>query len=75
MASRNEEKSAEKAVEATQAAVQEQADKEQEQGFRGVKTDPIPDHEYSLLSGPESPRAVEDIHTRTSQVSIGKVGG
>jgi len=32
-----------------------QADVEREQGFRGVKVDPIPNEEYSLESGPDGP--------------------
>lgn len=35
--------------------VEKQADVEREQGFRGVKVDPIPNEEYSLESGPDGP--------------------
>jgi hypothetical protein len=36
---------------------QKVADKEQEQGFRGLKVDPLPNSAYSLESGPDSPDA------------------
>lgn len=44
--------------------VEERAAEEAEQGFIGVKVDPIPNEEYSLETGPDSPPAVEDNRTR-----------
>ncbi len=42
-----------------QAEAQKIADTETEQGFRGQKVDPLPNSEYSLESGPDSPSAAE----------------
>jgi hypothetical protein len=39
--------------------VQERVDKEQEQGYAGEVVDPIPNKEYSLQSGPDSPTAAD----------------
>lgn len=35
--------------------VQKEVDKEQEQGFRGTKVDPLPNSAHSLESGPDAP--------------------
>jgi hypothetical protein len=42
-----------------QAEVEKEVDKEQEQGYRGVKVDPLPNSAHSLESGPDSPTAAE----------------
>lgn len=47
--------------------VQKKADKEQAQGYVGVVTDPIPNEEYSLESGPDSPHVVPDDRTQVTQ--------
>ena len=39
--------------------VQERVDEETAQGFAGVEVDPIPNEEYSLQSGPDSPTAAD----------------
>lgn len=49
--------------------VQEKADAEQEQGFVGVRVDPVDDAEYTLQTGPASPPAVPDDRTRIGQPS------
>jgi len=46
---------AEKADGAVADRVQKAVDEETEQGFRGIKVDPLPNSAYSLESGPESP--------------------
>jgi hypothetical protein len=51
-----------------QAEVQETVDHVEDTGVLGEKVDPRPDSEYSLKSGPESPSAAADIHTRVEQV-------
>lgn len=50
--------------------VQEKADKEQAQGFVGTKVDPIDDAEYTLTTGPDSPRAVDDAVSGIRQVDV-----
>lgn len=47
--------------------VQATVDKEEDQGFRGVKVDPVPNEEYTLTTGPSSPSYFEDEHTRAPQ--------
>ena len=42
-----------------QAEAQKIADKNEEQGFIGVKVDPLPNSAHSLESGPDSPSALE----------------
>lgn len=49
--------------------VQTKVDTETEQGFRGVKVDPVPDEEYTLTTGPNSPSYFEDEHSRAPQHS------
>lgn len=53
------EKKADKAADAGQAEMQKIADEASDQGFLGTKVDPIPNSEYSLQSGPDSPTALE----------------
>lgn len=55
-----------KGGDAGQAEVQARMDEVTEQGFLGEKVDPIPDEEYSLLTGPDSPQHVADDKTRAS---------
>lgn len=38
---------------------QEKVDKEDEQGYRGTKVDPLPNSAHSLESGPDAPTAAE----------------
>lgn len=52
-----------------QKQVQQTADREQEQGYVGVKVDLIDNAEYTLTTGPDSPRFVEDDRTRIEQHS------
>lgn len=40
---------------------QEVADRENEQGYRGVKVDPLPDSAHSLQSGPNAPTVAEQM--------------
>lgn len=49
--------------------VQAQVDKELEQGFVGTKVDPTPNEAYTLTTGPDSPRSVEDHGTRVEQIT------
>lgn len=53
-----------KGGDAGQAEVQARMDEATAQGFFGEKVDPIPDEEYSLLTGPDSPPHVPDNKTR-----------
>jgi hypothetical protein len=46
-------------TEAGLAEVQEKVDQETEQGFVGVEVDPIPNEEYSVQTGPDSPTIAE----------------
>jgi hypothetical protein len=55
-----------------QAEVQKTVDNIEDTGVLGEKVDPRPDSDYSLKSGPESPSAVADIHTRVEQVGTTK---
>jgi uncharacterized protein YjbJ (UPF0337 family) len=50
--------------------VQEQVDEMNEQGFLGEAVDPVPNGEYALTSGPDSP-AMEDDHTPNVQTVAG----
>lgn len=59
---------------ATQEAVTEKVDGDQERGYCGVKVDPRPNSDWSLASGPDSPPAIEDPEAPIPQHSIGKVG-
>ena len=63
---------ADKKADAAHGDVQEQIDDENEQGFRGEKTDPLPDSAYTLQSGPDSPPAVPDDNTRAGVPAPGK---
>jgi hypothetical protein len=53
--------------------VQAKVDKAEDKGFFGSKVDPRPNEEYSLETGPDSPRAVEAPNTRLSQAHIDDV--
>ncbi|MEO6467495.1 MAG: hypothetical protein ABIP21_00235 [Acidimicrobiia bacterium] len=53
---------------AAKGDVAKQIDKETEQGFVGVKVDPIDDAEYTLTTGPNSPGGHADDRTRTDQI-------
>lgn len=54
---------------AGEAEAQKLADKAEEQGFIGIKVDPLPDSAHSLESGPDSPTAAEqDAALRKSRV-------
>jgi len=56
--SRNDRKDSQPAPEAAQDADpqgQEAVDEETDQGYRGVKVDPLPNSAYSLESGPDAP--------------------
>jgi hypothetical protein len=44
---------------AGQAEAQALADKHNEQGFIGVKVDPLPNSAHSLASGPDAPTVAE----------------
>lgn len=44
---------------AGQDQVQAKVDKETEQGYRGVKVDPLPNLAYSTQTGPDSPSGIE----------------
>lgn len=55
-----------------QAEVQKSVDKAEDKGYIGNEVDSTPDREYSIKSGPESPTAVVDIHTRVEQHSATK---
>lgn len=55
---------AKKGGDAGQAEVQARMDEVTEKGFLGEKVDPIPDEEYSLLTGPDSPQHIPDDKTR-----------
>ena len=51
-----------------QEEVQEKVDHIEDTGVLGEKVDPRPDSDYSLKSGPDSPPATADIHTRVEQI-------
>lgn len=55
-----------------QAEVQEKVDHIEDTGVLGQKVDPRPDSDYSLKSGPDSPPAAADIHSRFEQVGTTK---
>lgn len=59
-----------KNAEAAEEEVQSRSDKEQEQGFVGIKVDPHPNEAYSLTTGPDSPSAVPDNQTRAGQTVL-----
>lgn len=61
-----------KAEDHGQEEVQEKVDHIEDTGVLGEKVDPRPDSDYSLKSGPDSPSAAEDIHTRLGQVGTQK---
>lgn len=55
-----------KAADSTLAQVQEQADQEAEQGFRGIKADPTPNENYTVtgvLAGKPTPET-DKAHAR-----------
>lgn len=49
--------------------VDARAAEEAEQGFLGVKVDPLPNSDHSLESGPDSPPAVSSPYERAAQYS------
>jgi hypothetical protein len=49
-----------KADDAGQAQVQAKVDVETDQGYRGVKVDPLPNLAYSIQTGPDSPTGLDD---------------
>jgi hypothetical protein len=57
-----------KAEDHGQEEVQEKVDHIEDTGVLGEKVDPRPDSDYSLKSGPDSPPAAADIHTRAEQI-------
>lgn len=66
--SRNRDQAAaEKASDQVQATMDEATDA----GVFGTKVDPIPDAEYTLTTGPNSPSAFPDHTTRAAQHSLG----
>jgi hypothetical protein len=65
-----EQKAASKAAADVQAAVAKQVDREQEQGYRGRKVDPLPNSAYSLESGPDAPSSVPEDGTAITQRHI-----
>lgn len=67
-------KSTDREVASAKGDVAEKIAEEQEQGFRGTKVDPVPDSEYSLESGPDSPSAVPDDVSRVGQHAPQKEG-
>lgn len=52
---------AKKPSDAGQAEVQKAVESDQEQGFHGVKVDPLPNSSHSLESGPDAPTAREQL--------------
>lgn len=57
-----------------QKEAQKKVEKEEEQGYRGVRTDPFDDEAYSLQSGPESPTAREAQAAVTAQEADARKG-
>jgi len=49
------------------AEVQAKVDEETDDGYRGVKVDPLPNSAYSLESGPDSPSAFDEDAARLVQ--------
>lgn len=49
------------------AEVQSRFDREQEQGYVGIKVDPAPNEAYNLTTGPASPSPVPNNMTRAGQ--------
>lgn len=54
--------------------VRHAVDEANEKGYYGPGTDPTPNEEYSLESGPESPPAVPDNLTRANRGEVNKDG-
>ena len=50
--------------------VQEQVDEMNEQGYLGEAVDPVPNEEYALTSGPDSP-GLADVHSPAQQPVAG----
>lgn len=48
-----------KSADVGQAEVQKAVDQGEDQGYLGVKVDPLPNTAYSLESGPDAPTIVE----------------
>lgn len=48
-----------KSSDAGQSEVQKAVDEGQEQGYIGIKIDPLPNSAYSLESGPDAPTIAE----------------
>jgi hypothetical protein len=63
---------AKKVDDAGAAQVQAEVDKETEQGYVGQKVDPVPNEEYTLVTGPDSPPIHPDDTTRAAQHSFPK---
>jgi hypothetical protein len=57
-------------ADAGQAEAQKLVDQETERGYVGAKVDPVPDEEYSLQSGPDSPTAVPDDRTPIHRATL-----
>lgn len=54
---------------AAKGDVQEQVDRAEEQGFVGTEVDPVPNEEYTLTTGPDSPRGVNSPNERQGQTT------
>lgn len=54
------------------AKVQKAVDAETEQGYRGIKVDPLPNSAYSLESGPDAPTV--DATGRVEQADFTELG-
>lgn len=67
-----ESKAPAKGADEGQAQVDKAVAKEVEQGYHGVRVDPIPNEAYTLTTGPDSPPHVEDDATRVGQVHATK---
>lgn len=61
---------AEATVDTASKEVQARFDREQEQGYVGIKVDPTPDEAYALTSGPDSPPHVPNNTTRAGQTVL-----
>jgi hypothetical protein len=61
---------AEAEADAAAGDVQEQVDEMNEQGFLGEAVDPVPNEEYALTSGPDSP-GLADVHSPIQQPVAG----
>jgi hypothetical protein len=57
-------KDAKASADKASADVQDKVDEDLAKGYRGTVPDPIPNEEYSLKTGPDSPALVPDNTTR-----------